>query len=74
MKLQQQQINQLADWLDKAEAKIDKSNEIGADIDAVRKQVDNHKVQAIDDDDKDCDDDNDNDDNDKKNYDNDGWQ
>ncbi|XP_020893920.1 dystrophin, partial [Exaiptasia diaphana] len=43
MKLQQQQIDQLADWLDKAEARIDKSSGIGADIEAVRKQVENHK-------------------------------
>jgi hypothetical protein len=44
MKLQQQQIDQLATWLGKAEARIEAVRDVGNDIDAVKKKVDEHKV------------------------------
>ena len=46
MKLQQQQIDQLANWLGKAEARIESVTDVGNDIDAVKKKVEEHKVRS----------------------------
>ncbi|EDO41099.1 predicted protein, partial [Nematostella vectensis] len=43
MSLQQRQIDQLAEWLDKAEKIIDGAEELGSDMEAVRQQVEQHK-------------------------------
>ena len=47
MSLQQNQIDQLADWLTQAEKKIEKQDSIGSDLEAVKAQVDEHKVSTI---------------------------
>ena len=44
MSLQQNQIDQLADWLTEAEKTIEKQDTIGSDLDAVKAQVEEHKV------------------------------
>lgn len=44
MDLQQKQINALADWLTRAEQKINSSESIGSDLDTVKRQVEDHKV------------------------------
>ena len=44
MDLQQKQINSLADWLTVAEKRIEGSENIGSDLDTVKRQVENHKV------------------------------
>ena len=45
MDLQQKQINSLGDWLAVAEKRIESSENIGSDLDTVKRQVENHKVQ-----------------------------
>lgn len=44
MDLQQKQINSLGDWLAVAEKRIESSENIGSDLDTVKRQVENHKV------------------------------
>lgn len=43
MDLQQKQINSLGDWLAVAEKRIESSENIGSDLDTVKRQVENHK-------------------------------
>ena len=43
MKLQQLQLQELANWLTKAENVIETSGPIGSDLDTVKSQVDKHK-------------------------------
>ena len=44
MRLQQGQLDQLADWLGQMERKIEKWGPIGQDVDTISSQVDTHKV------------------------------
>ena len=43
MKLQQLQLQELADWLTKAESKMGSASDIGSDLDTVKQQVEEHK-------------------------------
>ena len=44
MKLQQRQLQELANWLDIAEAKMEAAGPIGSDLETVKKQVEGHKL------------------------------
>ena len=44
MRLQQGQLDQLAEWLGQMETKIEKWGPIGHDLDTISTQVDGHKV------------------------------
>ncbi len=44
MRLQQGQLDQLADWLEQMEAKIEHWGPIGKDLDVIGSQVERHKV------------------------------
>ena len=45
MRLQQFQLQELANWLTSAEEQMERSGPIGSDLEAVKKQVDQHKVR-----------------------------
>ena len=47
MDLQQRQIDELASWLTNAEAKIDENDSLGSDIETIKRQLDEHKVNRI---------------------------
>ena len=44
MELQQQQLDELAEWLTGMEERINKQEPVGADLEAIKKQVEDHKV------------------------------
>ena len=44
MELQQHQLDSLSDWLTMMEAKISQYGDIGTDLDSIKKQVTQHKV------------------------------
>ena len=44
MSLQQQQLDELADWLTKMEARIARERKLGSDLGEIRKQVEDHKL------------------------------
>ena len=46
MRLQQGQLDQLADWLGQMENRIEKWGPIGQDLDTISSQVDSHKVHG----------------------------
>ena len=45
MELQQQQLDELAEWLTRMEERINKQEPVGADLEAIKKQVEEHKVR-----------------------------
>ncbi len=47
MRLQQAQLDQLADWLSQMEGTVEKWGPIGDNLDTISSQVDTHKVGAL---------------------------
>ena len=46
MAQQQNQLRDLADWLTTAERRMEESAAVGSDLEAVKRQVDEHKVST----------------------------
>lgn len=47
MDLQQRQIDELASWLSNAEAKIEANDTVGSDLETIKRQIEDHKVNRI---------------------------
>ena len=48
MELQQGQLDDLASWLTSMEERVEKQQNIGADLEAIKAQVEEHKVRKRD--------------------------
>ena len=47
MELQQQQLDDLATWLTQMEDRIHKQEPVGADLESIKRQVEDHKVCTL---------------------------